>query len=129
MWTCWLVDIKNNLKNKKFRLRIWHFVKLQATIGIDFLSKTMYLEDRTVRLQLWWEILHLSSTYLNCLLPANMWKCTFFSIWCFNCMYRQASLNLYILISQGYCWAREISESYSKLHQRFFCGSNRLWCG
>ncbi|KAK9352021.1 ras family-domain-containing protein [Lipomyces doorenjongii] len=24
-----------------------------ATIGIDFLSKTMYLEDRTVRLQLW----------------------------------------------------------------------------
>lgn len=29
------------------------FPKLQATIGIDFLSKTMYLEDRTVRLQLW----------------------------------------------------------------------------
>ncbi|KAJ3305787.1 Ras- protein Rab-6B [Kappamyces sp. JEL0829] len=25
----------------------------EATIGIDFLSKTMYLEDRTVRLQLW----------------------------------------------------------------------------
>jgi len=25
----------------------------QATSGIDFLSKTMYLEDRTVRLQLW----------------------------------------------------------------------------
>jgi len=25
----------------------------QATIGIDFFSKTMYLEDRTVRLQLW----------------------------------------------------------------------------
>jgi len=25
----------------------------QATIGIDFLSKTMYLEDRTARLQLW----------------------------------------------------------------------------
>lgn len=25
----------------------------QATIGIDFLSKTLYLEDRTVRLQLW----------------------------------------------------------------------------
>jgi Ras-related protein Rab-6A len=25
----------------------------QATIGIDFLSKTMYLEDWTVRLQLW----------------------------------------------------------------------------
>lgn len=27
--------------------------RVQATIGIDFLSKTMYLEDRTVRLQLW----------------------------------------------------------------------------
>merc|ERR1712050_357586 len=25
----------------------------QATIGIDFLSKTMYLEDRVIRLQLW----------------------------------------------------------------------------
>lgn len=25
----------------------------QATIGIDFLSKTLYLEERTVRLQLW----------------------------------------------------------------------------
>ena len=24
-----------------------------STIGIDFLSKTMYLEDRTIRLQLW----------------------------------------------------------------------------
>ncbi|GAU19104.1 hypothetical protein TSUD_79260 [Trifolium subterraneum] len=28
----------------------------QATIGIDFLSKTMYLEDRTVRLQLWFTV-------------------------------------------------------------------------
>ncbi|EGC39128.1 Rab GTPase [Dictyostelium purpureum] len=28
-------------------------ITYQATIGIDFLSKTMYLEDRTVRLQLW----------------------------------------------------------------------------
>ena len=28
-------------------------MRVQATIGIDFLSKTMYLEDRTVRLQLW----------------------------------------------------------------------------
>eukprot|EP01071_Lankesteria_metandrocarpae_P000583 Lankesteria_metandrocarpae@DN10796_c0_g1_i1.p1 len=25
----------------------------QATVGIDFLSKTLYLDDRTVRLQLW----------------------------------------------------------------------------
>ncbi|WZY91065.1 hypothetical protein YC2023_047800 [Brassica napus] len=30
-----------------------HSSLLIATIGIDFLSKTMYLEDRTVRLQLW----------------------------------------------------------------------------
>jgi hypothetical protein len=30
------------------------FLYMQATIGIDFLSKTMYLEDRTVRLQLWY---------------------------------------------------------------------------
>lgn len=30
-----------------------HSLRLQATIGIDFLSKTMYLEDRTLRLQLW----------------------------------------------------------------------------
>lgn len=30
-----------------------HDTNYQATIGIDFLSKTMYLEDRTVRLQLW----------------------------------------------------------------------------
>lgn len=31
----------------------WRCVWIQATIGIDFLSKTMYLEDKTVRLQLW----------------------------------------------------------------------------
>lgn len=30
-----------------------YVLPFQATIGIDFLSKTMYLEDRTVRLQLW----------------------------------------------------------------------------
>ena len=32
---------------------VFEIIYLQATIGIDFLSKTMYLEDRTVRLQLW----------------------------------------------------------------------------
>ncbi|MQM04108.1 hypothetical protein Taro_036904 [Colocasia esculenta] len=31
----------------------FEFSLSRATIGIDFLSKTMYLEDRTVRLQLW----------------------------------------------------------------------------
>lgn len=25
----------------------------QATVGIDFLSKTVYMQDKTVRLQLW----------------------------------------------------------------------------
>jgi Ras-related protein Rab-6A len=27
--------------------------RVQATIGIDFLSKTLYLDDRTIRLQIW----------------------------------------------------------------------------
>ncbi|KAB0365205.1 hypothetical protein FD754_009361 [Muntiacus muntjak] len=34
-------------------LGLYDSLTLPATIGIDFLSKTMYLEDRTVRLQLW----------------------------------------------------------------------------
>jgi Ras-related protein Rab-6A len=40
-------------KRKAKEGNIIFFLFLQATIGIDFLSKTMYLEDRTVRLQLW----------------------------------------------------------------------------
>lgn len=36
-----------------FNENIFYYFHPQATIGIDFLSKTMYLEDRTVRLQLW----------------------------------------------------------------------------
>jgi len=36
-----------------FSFVLIHGHLIQATIGIDFLSKTMYLEDRTVRLQLW----------------------------------------------------------------------------
>ncbi|KAB7501433.1 Ras-related protein Rab6, partial [Armadillidium nasatum] len=47
----------NNLKNYiefNFLSTSLSFIYIfQATIGIDFLSKTMYLEDRTVRLQLW----------------------------------------------------------------------------
>ena len=39
----------------------------QATIGIDFLSKTMYLEDRTVRLQLW------DVTNINSFQQTNKW--------------------------------------------------------
>lgn len=37
----------------------------QATIGIDFLSKTMYLDDRTVRLQLWDTAGQVSETYMD----------------------------------------------------------------
>lgn len=43
-----------SILNVKFRFMYDSFDNTyQATIGIDFLSKTMYLEDRTVRLQLW----------------------------------------------------------------------------
>lgn len=41
------------IENVLFRATTDMDVRYQATIGIDFLSKTMYLEDRTVRLQLW----------------------------------------------------------------------------
>ena len=37
----------------------------QATIGIDFLSKTMYLEDRTVRLQF-------EKTFTTCLILSRI---------------------------------------------------------
>ncbi|NWR99438.1 RAB6A protein, partial [Motacilla alba] len=36
-----------------YQATLGFLISLQATIGIDFLSKTMYLEDRTIRLQLW----------------------------------------------------------------------------
>ncbi len=36
-------------KSMLFCILLWILLSLQATIGIDFLSKTMYLEDRTVR--------------------------------------------------------------------------------
>ena len=35
------------------RASLFLCILFQATIGIDFLSKTMYLNDRTIRLQLW----------------------------------------------------------------------------
>lgn len=81
---------------------------LQATIGIDFLSKTMYLEDRTVRLQLWyvliaWNLLSVSllSGGVNLLL-----------IWCGPSW-------------QGYRWTREVQKLDTQLHSRFF----RRSCG
>jgi GTPase SAR1 family protein len=42
----WIIEITINIC----------FFCCQATIGIDFLSKTMYLEDCTVRLQLWYQL-------------------------------------------------------------------------
>ncbi|KAK4592543.1 hypothetical protein RGQ29_016894 [Quercus rubra] len=49
-------------KNEYFDASSSHVIEgltnlIHATIGIDFLSKTMYLEDRTVRLQLWFRSL------------------------------------------------------------------------
>ncbi|KAH8053862.1 hypothetical protein JL720_14587 [Aureococcus anophagefferens] len=46
-------DMETNAKVAELLLSARTFENYQATIGIDFLSKTMYLEDRTVRLQLW----------------------------------------------------------------------------
>jgi GTPase SAR1 family protein len=47
--------LKNLRVYDSFRLRLYDLIAPfpQATIGIDFLSKTMYLDDRVVRLQLW----------------------------------------------------------------------------
>lgn len=47
--------IMSNFHSNQLLPDVWLY-KLQATIGIDFLSKTMYLEDRTVRLQLWYDV-------------------------------------------------------------------------
>ena len=33
--------------------KVQYFFLIQPTIGIDFISKTLHLEDRSVRLQLW----------------------------------------------------------------------------
>ena len=42
-----VVDAKN------IHAPFFYFIYVQATIGIDFLSKTVYLNDRAIRLQLW----------------------------------------------------------------------------
>lgn len=39
--------------DNNYTVCIHKFTLLQATIGIDFLSKTMYVGDLVVRLQLW----------------------------------------------------------------------------
>uniref|UniRef100_M8D6T1 Ras-related protein RABH1B n=1 Tax=Aegilops tauschii TaxID=37682 RepID=M8D6T1_AEGTA len=46
-------QVQAGLPRRPVRRQDQHHHPLHATIGIDFLSKTMYLEDRTVRLQLW----------------------------------------------------------------------------
>ena len=53
---------------------------MQATIGIDFLSKTMYMEDRTLRLQLW----YISSFFS---LLSNDFSCSFGKSILPNCNY------------------------------------------
>jgi len=53
---CALGPVKNTLPLPMSLIFPFHSqfdTTYQATIGIDFLSKTLYLEDRTVRLQLW----------------------------------------------------------------------------
>ena len=40
--------------DSSYQVRQLYFLTfIQATIGIDFLSKTMYVDDKMVRLQLW----------------------------------------------------------------------------
>lgn len=46
------VEVKHCVNAYPF-VRFRGNVQFQATIGIDFLSKTVYLDERTVRLQLW----------------------------------------------------------------------------
>jgi len=48
----------------------------QATIGIDFLSKTLYLDDRTVRLQLWDTAGQVWPQLLSALIPLNIFLTT-----------------------------------------------------
>ncbi len=53
VWHVTLLELSRQLATCCYSLAA-NATILQATIGIDFLSKTMYLEDRTVRLQLWY---------------------------------------------------------------------------
>lgn len=46
-----LLLVHKNLTNIHIN---YYYLILQATIGIDFLSKTMYLEDRTVSFNYVW---------------------------------------------------------------------------
>jgi len=60
-------------------LTCWSATFFQATIGIDFLSKTMYLEDRTVRLQVFFLFSRsLRSCYCNFINVASSKK---FQLW------------------------------------------------
>ena len=77
----------------------------QATIGIDFLSKTMYMEDRTVRLQLWDTAgQEYGEIVRGCRLggPDRM------------------------LVSSLFCVVQTLSKSHSQLHSRLFSGSRCL---
>ena len=79
----------------------------QATIGIDFLSKTMYLEDRTV------SNVNLEKLYLVLKLI----------------LYKNLKISLSFLGStstMGHCRAGKISQSYTKLYSGQHSCSCRL---
>ena len=81
----------------------------QATIGIDFLSKTMYLEDRTV------SNVNLEKLYLVLTIPLIIYK------------YFEISLSfLGSTSTMGYCRAGKISQSYTKLYSGQHSCSCRL---
>ena len=84
----------------------------QATIGIDFLSKTMYLEDRTV------SNVNLEKLYL---------VLTRFPIQLILYKYLKISLSfLGSTSTMGYCRAGKISQSYTKLYSGQHSCSCRL---
>ena len=78
----------------------------QATIGIDFLSKTMYLEDRTV---------------IYIYLKNN--PCSSHLIKTPVLEYLHVYPNLGPTTTMGYCRTRKVSKSDTKLYTRQYSGS------
>ena len=81
----------------------------QATIGIDFLSKTMYLEDRTV------SNVNLEKRYFV-FSPIQLNICKYLGILSF----------LGTTATMGHCRTGKISQSYTKLYSRQHSCSCRL---
>ena len=82
----------------------------QATIGIDFLSKTMYLEDRTV-IYINLKNNPRMSLELKYLIRAPLLQNLHFY------------LNLGPTTTMGYCRTRKVSKSDTKLYTRQYSGS------